>query len=44
MDVLDDRVLRGDQPAGELRRVVRDVDDQPTLLELGQQAELTELR
>ena len=44
MDVLDHRVLGRDQAAAELRSVVLDVDDQPAPLELGQQAELTELR
>ena len=44
VDVLDDRVLRDDQPAGELGGVVPDIDDQTAILELGQQAELTELR
>ena len=44
MNVLDEGVLGRDQPAAELRRVVRDVHDQPAFFELGQQTELTELR
>ena len=44
VDALDERVLGDDEPAGELRRVVLDARDQAAALELGQQAELTELR
>ena len=41
---LDERVLRDDDAARELRRVVLDAGDQAEPLELGEQAELTELR
>ena len=44
MDALDERVLRDDEAAVELRRVVLDPLREPAPLELGQQAELTELR
>ena len=43
MDVLDERVLRDDEVA-DLRRVVLDALREPAPLELGQQADLTELR
>ena len=43
VDALDERVL-GDDELAELRRVVLDSLGEPALLELGQQAELTELR
>ena len=44
MDALDERVLRDDHAARELRRVVLDARDQAAPLELGEQAELTDLR
>ena len=44
MDALDERVLRDDEPARELGRVVLDADDQPAPLELAQEAELAGLR
>ena len=44
MDALDEGVLRDDEPASKLRRVVLDPDDQLPPLELGEKAELTELR
>ena len=44
MDALDEGVLRGDEPAAEVRSVVLDPGDQPAALELREQAELTELR
>ncbi len=43
VDVLDERVLRDDE-LSELRRVVLDALRQAAALELGQQADLTELR
>ena len=42
--VLDERVLRDDEPVAQERRVVLDVLDQPAALELREEAELTELR
>ena len=44
MHALDERVLRHDQAAAEVGRVVLDARDQAAPLELGEQAELTELR
>jgi len=44
MDALDERVLGDDEAATELSGIVLDADDQAALLELGEQAELTELR
>ena len=44
MHALDERVLRDDEPAGELRRVVLDPACEPAPLELREQAELAELR
>ena len=41
---LDERVLRDDEPVRELRRVVLDPLSQPALLELGEEAQLTDLR
>jgi hypothetical protein len=42
--ILDERVLRDDETAAQLRGVVLDPPDQPTPLELGEEAELTDLR
>ena len=44
MDILDECVLRHDHAARELCRVVLDARDQSLPLELGEQAELTDLR
>jgi hypothetical protein len=44
VDALDERVLRDDEAVSELRSVVLDPLGQPTPLELGEEAELTELR
>ena len=41
---LDERVLRDDEPSGQLRGVVLDPLRKPSLLELGEEAELTDLR
>ena len=43
VDALDERVLRDDEPAGELRRVVLDPLREAAPLQLGEQAELAEL-
>src|SRR5439155_21292003 len=40
----DEHVLGEDEPGAELRRIVLDADDQAAALDLGQEAELTELR
>jgi hypothetical protein len=44
VDVLDEPVLRDDDPAGKLGRVVLDCLRETTALELLEQAELAELR
>ena len=44
MDALDERVLCDDEPVAELCRVVFDPLREAALLQLGEQAELTELR
>ena len=44
MHTLDERVLRDDEPSGQLRGVVLDPLRKPSLLELGEEAELTDLR
>src|SRR5439155_24533353 len=44
VDTLDERILGDDEVRADAGRVVLDADDQPTLLELRQEAELTELR
>ena len=44
MDALDERVLGDDELAGELRGVVLDSLREAAPLELGQQADLTDLR
>src|SRR5205085_4154672 len=44
MDALDERILRDDDPARELGRVVFDLAREPAPLELGEEAELAELR
>src|SRR5262249_11338544 len=41
---LDERILCDDEPVPELRRVVLDLFGEPAALQLGQQAELAELR
>ena len=44
MDAFDERVLRDDDAAVELRRVVLDPARKAAALELGEQPELAELR
>src|SRR5439155_17000207 len=44
VNAFDEHVLGDDEPGAELRRIVLDADDQAATLELGQEAELTELR
>ena len=44
MHALDERVLCDDEPVPELRGVVLDSPGQASPLELGQEAELTDLR
>ena len=44
MDAFDERVLCDDQPVAELCGVVLDPLCEAALLQLGEQAELTELR
>jgi hypothetical protein len=44
VDAFDQRVLGDDEPAFELRGVVLDSLCQPAPLELGEEAQLTELR
>ncbi len=44
MDILDERVLRDDQARFELGSVVPDLLSEAPALQLGEQAELAELR
>jgi hypothetical protein len=41
---LDEGILGDDQPLAELRRIVSDAPRETAALQLGEQAELTELR
>ena len=44
MHPLDERVLRHDEPAAQVRGVVLDRPSEAEAIEFGQEAELTELR
>jgi len=44
VNALDEQVLGDDEPVAELGRVVSDVPREPASLQLGEQAELAELR
>ena len=44
MNPLDQHILRDDQPPAELRCIVSDASGEPAAFQLGEQAELAELR